>query len=336
VSGLRNHQIKMDVIGNNIANVNTYGFKGSRTVFQEMWAQTLQSASASTASGSLAGINPKQIGLGTATAAIDVLHEPGGAQTTDRPLDLFIEGEGFLKVQQGGDDAAPGEFFYTRSGNLYLDSDGYLTTSGGLYVQGVMFFDPSSGPDGYTGDWPNPAIPSITTERWANDASNLLIDEGGETIRAPDFQWEQLDPAAMASATPDLTDAGGNRGGRIIIPPGFYDIAIGQDGVITATDDTGQTVTVGMITLTNFVNPSGLTRVGDNMYVESVNSGVATTGRAADLGVGTLETGKLEMSNVDLSKEFTDMIITQRGFQANSRVITVSDTLLEELVNLKR
>ena len=313
VSGLRNHQIRMDVIGNNIANVNTYGFKSSRVTFQEMYAQTMQAASGP--SGALGGINPKQIGLGMATASVDVLQDVGGNQTTDRPLDLCLEGDGFFRVMQ--EDKA----FYTRTGNFYVDPNGYLVTSSGMYVQGLQFLDVSSIED------ENGRISEAIKEVWGEDARIKPID-AEEVLGADDgpYQIAPFDPES-----PDDFVLG-----RIVIPPGYHSIAIGQDGLIKAIDHEGVLVNIGMITVTNFITPDGLNRVGSNLYQESANSGAPSESLAGFGEAGTMKSGSLEMSNVDLSKEFTDMIITQRGFQANSRIITVSDTLLEELVNLKR
>ena len=114
-------------------------------------------------------------------------------------------------------------------------------------------------------------------------------------------------------------------------------ISIAKDGIISATYDNGQMRVLGQIAVANFANAAGLEKAGDNLYSQTMNSG-EFDGIGVDIttGGGYMTTGVLEMSNVDLSAEFTEMITTQRGFQANSRIITTSDTLLEELVNLKR
>jgi flagellar hook protein FlgE len=291
VSGLRNHQVKMDVIGNNIANVNTVGYKMSRATFQEMYSQTLRGASSPT--GISGGTNPLQIGLGASTASIDVIHEQGGAQSTDRPLDFYIDGEGFFCVSQGDD------MLYTRAGNLYLDDSGFLVTANGMYVQGFCMLDDAYLPAGF-------------------DATML------NQITKVDA--DALDPDEMKAEM-----------SRIFIPDSeFSSFSVDKNGLISAIDKNNQLVPIGQILTANFVNPGGLTRVGNSLYERSNNSGGPQYKRPDTDGAGKLVPGTLEMSNVDLSKEFTDMIITQRGFQANSRVITVSDTLLEELINLKR
>ncbi|GHV08129.1 flagellar basal body protein [Clostridia bacterium] len=313
VSGLKNHQTKMDVIGNNIANVNTQGFKASRTSFAEMYNQTLSAASAPT--GTLGGINPKQIGLGVSTRAIDVLFTQGATQTTGRTLDLAIQGDGFISVFEGDLDGEHKDF-YTRAGNLYLDENGYLLTAGGQFVKGVNLLGAEALGDEATDAWPpigvREADGDASTTVLAPDQKPFTVTEDGEL------------------ENPGLL-------GRLAVPMNFTNISISVGGVISGISPTGDLLNIGLIPLVNFVNAPGLERVGENMYVESTNSGSPQFGRPAlDSGAGKLTPGALEMSNVDLSQEFTDMIITQRGFQANARIITVSDTLLEELINLKR
>ena len=112
--------------------------------------------------------------------------------------------------------------------------------------------------------------------------------------------------------------------------------SVGSDGILTGIYDNGQQQSLGLMAISGFENPAGLQKVGDNMYIPTTNSGDYKAVKAGSNGVGTLSPGTLEMSNVDLSKEFTEMIVTQRGFQANSRIITTSDEMLQELVSLKR
>jgi flagellar hook protein FlgE len=262
VAGLRNHQVRMDVIGNNIANVNTTGFKASRVVFEDIYSQTLKPASAGTAT--VGGTNPQQVGLGVTIAAVDVLHTRTGAQYTGSPLDVSIEGDGFFVVNDGSTN------FFTRAGNFYTDDDNYLVTATGMRVQRI--------------------------------------------------------------ATPPATGTD-----DIQIPPGYYDIAIDKTGAIVGINKlTSVKQTIGQICIASFNNQNALEKVGESLFRESANSGVPAYVNPGTAGAAYLNPGALEMSNVDLAKEFTDMIITQRGFQANSRIITTSDQLLEELVNLKR
>ncbi|WP_338754006.1 flagellar basal body rod protein FlgG [Bacillus sp. FJAT-52991] len=260
ISGMKGFQTKLDVIGNNIANVNTYGFKKGRVVFKDMVSQSVAGASAP--GNGRGGTNPRQVGLGSQLAAIDTIQTQGSTQTTYRPLDVAISGDGFLQVKDGNNT------LYTRAGNLYLDKDGNLVNSDGLFIQGT------------TGT--------------------------GTTV------------------------------GNIKIPQTAKELSIGADGKVTYTDDTGTLQTAGTIQLAKFANPDGLMKVGNNLFEETPNSGTITTAAPGDKGTGVLVAGTLEMSNVDLSEEFTEMIVAQRGFQANTRIITTSDEILQELVNLKR
>ena len=256
VSGLRAHQTRMDVIGNNIANVNTVGFKSSRVTFQDIFNQTLKTGSAPTPGGT-GGTNPQQVGLGAAIGAIDVLHTPGGIESTDNPLDLAINGDGFFVVSDGPST------YYTRAGNFHLDAEANLVTADGMFV-----LDTGLAPISASGDY-----------------VSIVIDKNGNVN------------------------------------------GVNQDGSVT---------TIATIGLAKFINPGGLEKAGQNMYRETLASGAPVAVEPGVDGAAYLTPSALEMSNVDLSRELTDMIITERGFQANSRVITTSDEMLQELVNLKR
>ncbi len=289
VSGLRNHQTAMDVIGNNISNVNTIGYKSNMTIFSDIYSQTVSSATGATAN--TGGSNAKQIGLGMTISGIRTNITEGSNMNTGGDLDFKITGEGYFMIK-----ASDGNTYYTRNGAFELDNKGNLVTQSGNLVQGVMRT---------LSDVGNPAFTGITNFNPATDTpTNIKID-------------------------PNL----------------FKDYNIDANGVITAVvkDTTGlhasasvgDKVTLGRITLSSFVNAPGLEKVGDSLYTVSANSGDPVVNYANE-DVGKLEAGSLEMSNVDLANELTNMIIMQRGFQANSRVITTSDSMLEELVNLKR
>lgn len=272
ITGLRNHQTRMDVIGNNISNVNTAGFKSSRVVFQDIYSQTLSPASGNATT--IGGTNPKQVGLGSTIASIDVLHTSSASQYTGVPLDLSIEGSGFFVIRDNGQE------FYTRAGNFGTDNQNYLVNGNGAYVLGYM----------------------------------------GATA-----------PASPAGAPT-----------QIVIDDKYYDVAVDANGVISGIDGDAtsptykQKVTIGYIAIATFNNENALEKVGQNAYRSTTNSGTATYNTPGKGVAGKLNPGTLEMSNVDLASEFTDMIVTQRGFQANSRIITTTDSMLEELVNLKR
>lgn len=294
VSGLKSHQTAMDVIGNNVANVNTTGYKSSRVVFQDIYSQTVSSATAPT--DTTGGINAKQVGLGTSVAAIGMNMTEGSTMSTSYPLDFSISGEGFFVV-----DTGDGTYSYTRNGALTLDADGYLVTANGDYVMAIAEDDDSS------------------TNLIENDAD--VVDSSGDPL----FSKIQL--------LGQVTDSSGT------VIAEYTDYAVDSNGVITATVTSGgtsQVEEIGRMVLATFNNTAGLEKIGKSYYSASSNSGAPVYNFANNGGAGKLNAGSLEMSNVDLATELTNMIITQRGYQANSRVITTSDTLLEELINLKR
>jgi flagellar hook protein FlgE len=251
ISGLKGHQTMMDVVGNNISNVNTTAFKTARITFQDIISQTLRGAQAPSATQG--GLNPMQVGLGMQTGSIDAIMTQGNLQSTGKPTDLAIQGDGFFQVSDGTNT------FYTRDGNFTVDNTGKMIHA----ATGMAL------------------VPAVT------------------------------------------------------IPPNATNLSIASNGQVTWT--VGGTVTTGpVITVANFPNPAGLTRQGNNLFQISGNSGPATAGAPGTAGLGTIQAGFLEMSNVDLASQFTNMIIAQRGFQANSRVITASDEILQDLVNIKR
>lgn len=298
VSGLKSHQTAMDVIGNNVSNVNTIGYKASKVIFQDIYSQTLSSATAPTTS--TGGINAKQVGLGTAVSAIRMNMGEGSTMNSSSPLDFSVSGEGLFVVKN-----ADGSYSYTRNGALTLDAQGYLVTANGDYVMAV------SG----EGD----AI---------KDDVAVKAHTGDGDPAAGEFGKIQLSGAVYSGDTLSTTQK-------------YSDYAVDSNGVITATltDSTAKTnkvVTIGRLALATFANPGGLEKVGKSYYKASSNSGDPSYSFVNTQGAGQLNSGSLEMSNTDLATELTDMIITQRGYQANSRVITTSDTLLEELINLKR
>lgn len=280
ISGLRNHQTMLDVTANNIANVNTYGFKASSTSFADILGQTVQGASAPSAT--LGGTNAKTVGIGMAVEAITQRHIQGGIINTGVNTDFALNGEGFFEVTDNPASLATptGDVAYARAGNFGFDAEGHLVTQDGSFVIGNAV---AAGPPP-TAD-PDPAL------------------------RAP----IQVDPALYST----------------------WRISTGT-GLVEGQDATGAWTPLSFIALARFANNSGLQQAGNNKWVESPNSGTPLAGNPGMPGFGKVMTGVLEMSNVDLSSEFTEMIKAQRGFQANARVITTSDEILQELVNLKR
>ena len=449
VSGLKNHQTRMDVIGNNISNVNTYGFKGSRVTFQDMLSQTI--AGASKPEENRGGVNPKQVGLGMTIASIDRLFTQGSLQTTGNQTDLAISGDGFFVVSEGDKE------FFTRAGTFGIDKDGTMVNpANGLKVQGWMATRNDAGEmvvnsSGTTEDIVVPVyskveareteniryqcnldcrssiVPPNATARMRASAgvtTNIdIYDNQGNNHRLTMTLWKTAPNQWTASAA--VTDAaspvtldvpagaglpnqanptsrihlGFSPDGRIVsvadegtadelnqgdlmvnanyriagdpnirtinlnlgksgILEGITQFAspsttkaveqdgysmgymesfnIDNSGVITGVYSNGTKQTVGQVAMAVFTNPQGLTASGENLFEVSNNSGMANIGSASTAGRGKIVAGTLEMSNVDLSEQFTDMIVTQRGFQANSRSITTSDQMLQELLSLKR
>ncbi|AIQ64447.1 flagellar basal body rod protein FlgG [Paenibacillus stellifer] len=264
VSGMRGFQTKLDVIGNNIANVNTTGFKSSRVMFKDIMSQTVSGVTAPT-DGGAGGVNAKQIGLGVSIGSVDTLHLAGSAQTTNNPTDLRIDGDGFFLVKLNDDQETP---FLTRAGDFHVDASRNLVNSDGLHV----------------------------------------LDSSGEAIVLGD----------------DVTS-----------------FSIGSDGTIIQSMSDGTTQAGVQIGVAKVSNPQGLEKIGGNLYRMTLNANAEgalepTTANNTESGTGAIVAGQLEMSNVDLTGEFTEMIVAQRGFQANSRIITTSDEVLQEVVNLKR
>ena len=315
ISGLKNFQTKLDVIGNNISNVNTHGFKKGRVIFKDLISQTQSGASGSTvASG---GINAKQVGLGASMAAIDTIHGSGSLQTTGRTLDVAMEGEGFFVVGKYNVDQTEGavtsfeEVKYTRAVNCYLDRDGVLVNSNGDIVIGYGS--------------PNADVaPNEDTPIEGELQHAAVTDEDGNDVNLETFDVETGLIGQVGTA------------GKIRIPTDAQEMSIGADGKVTYVNTEGKLMFAGQLVVAKFANAEGLTKQGNNYYLDSANSGAPQFGIGNAMGIGKTVSGALEMSNVDLSEEFTEMIVAQRGFQANSRIITTSDEILQELVNLKR
>ncbi|MFQ5691990.1 MAG: flagellar basal-body rod protein FlgG [Nitrospinota bacterium] len=253
-SGMAAQQFNIDIISNNLANVNTVGFKKGRGDFQDLLYQTIRPAGLSSSSGTEipTGI---QIGHGVRPVAVQKLFFTGSFSKTDNPLDLLIEGKGFFSVTLPNGDTA-----YTRAGSFKLDSKGRVVTS-----------------DGY------PLEPEIT------------------------------------------------------IPSDTTTFTVGSDGTVSALT-AGQTTPneIGQITLVNFPNPPGLSAIGRNLYMPTVASGDPVTGTPGEEGLGTIDQGSLEMSNVNVVDEMVNMISSQRAYELNSRVIQAADDMLQIANNVKR
>ena len=313
VAGLKAHQIRMDIIGNNIANVNTYGFKAQHAIFSDVFYQTLRGASAGSAgtaadgstpaTGATGGIDPSSVGYGSKLVAVRSDMSSSSLQSTGNSLDVAITGEGFLTVRQG----SKGSTYYTKAGELGVDTAGNMVDVNGSLVCGL------TPPTATGGAWtPAPTADPITNANTVKGADPINLLTG-----------------LKAAATAGGVDAGS------ATMSDLTGISIGADGIVSATYK-DKSYQVGKIMLANFQNPAGLQAAGSGYFVSSANSGTAKYSVPGTDGTGSLQSSTLEMSNVDLASEFADMITTQRGFQANSRIISVSDSMLEELINLKR
>lgn len=326
ISGMKSQQTKLDVIGNNLANVSTTGFKSSRVVFKDMLYQN--SANAVGASVNLGGSNAKQVGLGVAIGSIDRVMNQGMMQPTGRALDIAMDGDGFFMVSKGPvahknnditlkndgtiDNAGGREIFFTRDGSLSLDAEGYLVTSSGERVLGYSVkTDGAGGAGGTVGMTPDGTINFIDSED-----KNLKVDDGLKTLKIPDSIKDGNDTKKVLS----------------------YSIA--KDGLITAVVEGGKVAVLGQLATASFKNPGGLEASGNNLYLNSANSGAPSVSSgigATDVrSNGEIIQGMLEMSNVDIAEQFTDLIVTSRAFQASSKIISASDEILQDVVNLKR
>lgn len=382
ISGLRAHQTMLDVTGNNIANVNTVGFKGSSTEFEDTLSQLTQGASGPQAT--TGGTNPAQIGLGVKVAAVATNFNQGSAQSTGKATDMMISGDGFFITSRGGQQ------LYTRAGSFGFDASGRLVAPDGGLLQGWTA-DAAGGintgsPVGNITLSPTATIAAVATTTAKVDG-NLPSDAASGTALERDLRvfdangvqrnlaltftrsatgWDVSGADANGAAgagsltftngkltsggslavggiTVDLSTVTGYAGMTTVAATGqngsaagtLESFTLGGDGSLVGAFSNGLKQTVGRIALAKFTNPAGLEKTGDSDYTTTANSGTPQIGQAGDPGFGSLAGGALEMSNVDLSQEFTNLIVAQRGFQANARIITTSDQVLQELVDLK-
>ncbi len=253
-SGMEAQQLNIDTIANNLANVNTSGYKKNRADFQDLLYQTLREAGAQSSANTIYPTG-MQIGLGTRSAAIQKIFLQGDFQATQNPMDLAIEGAGFFQILQPNGDTA-----YTRAGAFKQDDQGRLVTSDGFPMQ-----------------------PQIT------------------------------------------------------IPSDAMSITIGTDGTVSVLQ-AGQTspTQVGQIQLVSFPNPSGLTNIGRNLYLENTASGSPIVSTPGENGVGSVAQGFIELSNVSISEELVNMIVGQRAYEVNSKAIQTADEMMQAANSMKR
>jgi len=418
VSGLATNGLALSVIGDNIANTNTSGFKGSRTVFADVLSQTSSGGSA------------MQIGRGSQMLTVQQLFTQGTFETTANPLDMGIDGDGFFVVQeyQGGT-------FYTRAGHFVMDKNGFVVNPEGLRLQGYQYNDAGQ-PTGAIGDI---NVATVNSNPNATTLMNVQVNLDSRST-APTVTWNVLSATGVTpgsynfqttitiydslgnshpvgvyfrrTATPGqwqarfvydnglpgtpnyveatnspvtlqfntsgvLTsplnptllqfpwDAGwgnetpqsisvefgyaGNNSTQYGSPSttifqtqdgwtsgSLRALTVSQDGILTGVFTNGQVKPIAQVVVAKFTSPSNLTRMGRNIFAESADSGQPAIGQPGTSGRGRVMANSLEMSNIDLADEFVRMIAAQRGFQANTRVITTSDGLLGEIMNLTR
>ena len=251
-TGMNGQQAQLDVISNNLANVNTGGFKKSRVQFEDLFYQSIRAVGAETVAGGMVPTGA-QVGLGARVTGIQKIFTEGSLTETGNDLDMAIQGDGFFEIVRDGNP------YFTRDGSFTRDADGFIVTANGDRLQ-------------------------------------------------PEFA----------------------------IPVGTTSVSIDKNGLLVAQDENQQTLGTVQLSLQNFINPAGLKNVGGNLYVETDASGPPTESNPGSNGVGTLAQNFLETSNVNVTEEVVNLIVTQRAFEVNSKAITTSDQLLEIANNLKR
>ncbi|NNE69655.1 MAG: flagellar hook protein FlgE [Rhodothermales bacterium] len=399
VSGLKTHQTKMDVTGNNIANVNTIGFKRSRTAFTDVLGQRMLGTNRSSRG---AAVNTSFVGFGVQVSSIDRNWNQGALENTSYATDLALNGDGFFIVSNGERE------MLTRNGRFEFNENGKLVNKAGLTAQGFSIDGNGNVDQSQLVDleinWASSSSASATEEvvvggNLSADAevgdqvniSTVIYDDQGTAHTAlityektADDTWSydisyggSLTPAAFADATgtldfdtdgsliastpvavtwdseytdssttfdvniENITQNSGNDTAIVRSQDGYqsgkligYNIA--PDGMMSLNYSNGESQNLFQMAIASVNNPNGLDNVGDGLYGTTASSGNMIKGRAGSEVETGIVAGALEMSNVDLATEFTDMIVAQRGYQAGARVITTSDEILQETVNLKR
>jgi flagellar basal-body rod protein FlgG len=253
-SGMAAQQLNVEVISNNIANMNTVGFKKQRAEFQDLLYQNVERMGAQSSSQGTVVPTGIQIGAGVKAGAVYRVTEQGTPSQTGNDYDMAIDGKGYFQIT-----LPSGEIGYTRAGNLQVNQEGQIVTD-----------------DGYA-----------------------------------------LEPA-------------------ITIPQDATDVTISKSGLVQVTQD-GQTAptTVGQIELATFFNEAGLEAIGDNLLLETAASGAANVGTPGDAGYGQIMQGYTEASNVDSVVEISALIVAQRAYEMNSKVISTADEMLSVTAQVK-
>ena len=253
-TGMAAQQLNVEVISNNIANMNTIGFKRQRAEFQDLLYQSLERAGAQSSDQGTIVPTGIQIGAGVKAGSTYRINEQGALTQTGNKLDVAIQGRGYLQVLMPS-----GEISYTRAGDLSVNDHGQLVTKDGYQVQ------------------PAVVIPADATDISISKSGQVQVNQAGQT--APSI--------------------------------------------------------VGNLELATFLNEGGLEPIGDNMFLQSGASGAPTTGVPGTAGIGTMLQGYTEASNVDAVSEITALIVAQRAYEMNSKVITSADQMLAAANQLK-
>ncbi len=408
LSGLQANQSYMDVVGNNISNVNTIGYKTQSIRFADLMNQTM--GYGSQAAGQAEGTNPFQVGMGVGTGSIDLINTQGAVQDTGRLTDMAIQGNGYFVLNNGQQN------LYTRDGSFTVAPDGTLENgANGMTVQGwgisattgqVDTTKPlstikiplgsataaasttatlagnldasqanySAGPPVTGGDFVttltvydsqgNSHNLSVEFQKSGNNSWNWTVTGGSDAPVSGGSGTLTFNPdgSLQSPTTPpsiSIAYTNGATAGKVAVDfskltqlaqtsqvnvgtvdgsPGgsITTFSVGQDGSITAVYSNGTSKPVGQIALADFRNPDGLIRQGDNLYAQGVNSGNAQVGTASQGNLGSIQTGQLEGSNVDLAAQFGQMIQAQQGFNANTKVVTTTNDLLQSVINIIR
>jgi flagellar hook protein FlgE len=404
ISGLNASSKQMDVIANNVANVNTIGYKAGKTFFADVLSQSISGGS----SGSM------QVGRGVEVTEVGTLFSPGSFETTGNATDLAIDGDGFFMVND--EDAAT---FYTRAGAFHLDSNGNLVDTNGYKLQGYNFFGAATGmitdislrnvqsaPETTTGYSVGVNLNSETAATDMYTTTQTVYDSLGDrhslgitfTKTATNGEWNfqvaldgvnatcpytglQFDsdgnlaniyngaawvaPVDMAVTIAALANGATIGTGNVInwdlvgtsalsitqyasasvikslTNDGYASgllksLSVRNDGTINGFFTNGQTSDLAQLVLGDFDNTWGLKKMGSNLFAETVTSGPAIRNVPGASGMGDVSSNSLEMSNSDLATEFVNMITAQKAYSANAKVITTTDQMMTELMNIKR
>jgi flagellar hook protein FlgE len=410
VSAIQGTQQDMDVIGNNIANVDTTAYKSSTVTFADELSQTLQGASAS--SSTTGGTNPIQTGTGVRVASIDTVTSQGSLLSTSSPTDMAIQGNGYFVVGSSNTGLA-----YTRDGHFALDNTGTLvdastgqnvlgwtasntgaintstsitpastiqiavgnesavqatanasfsgnlqadSATGTTFATNATVYDSlgtaqtvdltftaaSTSAGSSTWTWSASGNPGLTAPAGTVNQGTLTFDGNGNLVSSTGSL--QISPSDGAAANQNVAlnfssvsqvsgSSAVSLGSQDGYPAGsLQSFSVDQNGVITGSFSNGMNKALGQVAMAGFSNPQGLSSIGNNEYAPSPNSGTPVIGAANTGGLGSISSGYLEQSNVDLGNELSNMIVVQNAFEANTKIVTAVDQMLSTLIQMKQ